>query len=89
MTRIDLDDLPERAPLRIDRVNIAGYGRPWREAESGKRFRVTDPADGSTITDVADAAAVERAAAAVEAVLEQAEQCLPAGGVIAPPARPI
>ncbi len=34
------------------RLFIAGS---WREAESGKRFRVTDPADGSTLTDAADA----------------------------------
>ena len=34
------------------RLFIAGS---WREAASGKRFSVTDPADGSTITDVADA----------------------------------
>ena len=34
------------------RLFIAGS---WREADSGKRFRVTDPADGSTLTDAADA----------------------------------
>ena len=38
--------------VRPGRLFIAGS---WREAESGKRFRVTDPADGSTLTDVADA----------------------------------
>ncbi|HEX8780978.1 MAG TPA: NAD-dependent succinate-semialdehyde dehydrogenase, partial [Nocardioides sp.] len=29
-------------------------GGEWREAEAGRRFDVTDPADGSVITDVAD-----------------------------------
>ncbi len=49
------------------RLFIAGS---WREAESGKRFDVTDPADGSTITDVADADtgdALDALDAAVEA----------------------
>ena len=49
------------------RLFIAGS---WREAESGKRFGVTDPADGSTITDVADADpgdALDALDAAVEA----------------------
>jgi succinate-semialdehyde dehydrogenase/glutarate-semialdehyde dehydrogenase len=30
-------------------------GGVWREAESGRRFDVTDPADGSVLTSVADA----------------------------------
>ncbi len=38
--------------LRPGRLFIGGT---WREAESGQRFSVTDPADGSTLTDVADA----------------------------------
>jgi succinate-semialdehyde dehydrogenase/glutarate-semialdehyde dehydrogenase len=38
--------------LRPGRLFIAGT---WREAESGQRFSVTDPADGSSLIDVADA----------------------------------
>ncbi|GAA1159538.1 NAD-dependent succinate-semialdehyde dehydrogenase [Nocardioides aquiterrae] len=45
-------------------------GGEWREAEGGRRIDVIDPADGSVLTDVADASvtdAVEALDAAVEA----------------------
>ncbi|MGY2701094.1 MULTISPECIES: NAD-dependent succinate-semialdehyde dehydrogenase [unclassified Nocardioides] len=45
-------------------------GGAWREAEGGRRLDVIDPADGSVLTDVADASigdAVEALDAAVEA----------------------
>ena len=45
-------------------------GGTWREAEGGKRLDVIDPADGSVLTDVADASlgdATEALDAAVEA----------------------
>ncbi|MGI8646129.1 MAG: NAD-dependent succinate-semialdehyde dehydrogenase [Nocardioides sp.] len=38
--------------MKPGQLFIAGA---WREAESGRRFDVIDPADGSTLTDVADA----------------------------------
>ena len=47
MTGLDLLDDKQRA-LYIDGT--------WREANSGDRFDVHDPADGSVITAVADAA---------------------------------
>jgi len=45
-THATLDALVPRRELWI--------GGEWREAEAGGRFDVTDPADGSVITDVAD-----------------------------------
>ena len=45
-------------------------GGTWREAEDGGRLDVIDPADGSVLTDVADATitdAVDALDAAVEA----------------------
>jgi succinate-semialdehyde dehydrogenase / glutarate-semialdehyde dehydrogenase len=47
-------------------------GGQWREADSGARFPVEDPADGSTITDVADADAGDATDALDAAVAAQA-----------------
>jgi succinate-semialdehyde dehydrogenase/glutarate-semialdehyde dehydrogenase len=54
-------------------------GGRWREAESGKRFPVLDPADGSTITDVADGGASDAMAA-----LDAAAAVQPAWAATAP-----
>ncbi len=43
----------------------------WREANSGDRFEVHDPADGSTITEIADAAATDAMDALDAAVAAQ------------------
>ena len=64
MSGLDLLD-PDRRALFI--------GGRWREAESGKRFPVLDPADGSTLTDVADAAPVDAMAALDAAAGAQAD----------------
>jgi succinate-semialdehyde dehydrogenase/glutarate-semialdehyde dehydrogenase len=45
----------------------------WREASSGERFDVLDPADGATIDSVADAAVVDAVDALDAAVAAQAE----------------
>ena len=54
-------------------------GGRWREAESGKRFPVLDPADGSIITDVADGGAADAMAA-----LDAAAAVQPAWAATAP-----
>jgi succinate-semialdehyde dehydrogenase/glutarate-semialdehyde dehydrogenase len=48
-------------------------GGAWREAESGRRFDVVDPADGSTITTVADADTGDAMDALDAAVAAQAD----------------
>ena len=48
-------------------------GGAWREAESGRRFDVTDPADGSVLTSVADADAGDALDALDAAVDAQAD----------------
>jgi hypothetical protein len=45
----------------------------WREAASGKRFDVHDPADGSVITDVADGSDDDAMDALDAAVAAQAD----------------
>ncbi|MFC6287105.1 NAD-dependent succinate-semialdehyde dehydrogenase [Nocardioides sp. GCM10027113] len=45
----------------------------WREANSGERFDVLDPADGSVITDVADASPLDAMDALDAAVAAQAD----------------
>ena len=48
-------------------------GGVWREAESGRRFDVTDPADGSVLTSVADADSGDALDALDAAVAAQAD----------------
>ncbi|MGA8848193.1 MAG: NAD-dependent succinate-semialdehyde dehydrogenase [Nocardioides sp.] len=48
-------------------------GGAWRDAESGRRFEVIDPADGSTLTTVADASPADAVQALDAAVAVQAE----------------
>src|SRR4051812_30123587 len=48
-------------------------GGTWREAEGGKRLDVIDPADGSVLTDVADASVADATDALDAAVAAQAE----------------
>jgi succinate-semialdehyde dehydrogenase/glutarate-semialdehyde dehydrogenase len=48
-------------------------GGTWREAESGARIEVIDPADGSVLTDVADASTDEAIEALDAAVAAQAD----------------
>jgi succinate-semialdehyde dehydrogenase/glutarate-semialdehyde dehydrogenase len=48
-------------------------GGTWREAGGGERFDVLDPADGSTITDVADGTPADATAALDAAVAAQAD----------------
>src|SRR5690349_17690816 len=45
-----MSDLPLLAPDQLD-LHIAGR---WRQADSGARFDVLDPADGSVLASVAD-----------------------------------
>ena len=47
-------------------------GGTWREAESGRRFNVIDPADGSVLTDVADGDAADAMDALDSAAAAQA-----------------
>ncbi|HQR26039.1 MAG TPA: NAD-dependent succinate-semialdehyde dehydrogenase [Nocardioides sp.] len=58
--------------LAPDRRALFIGGR-WREAASGKRFSVLDPADGSTLTDVADGGAEDALAALAAAAGAQAD----------------
>jgi succinate-semialdehyde dehydrogenase/glutarate-semialdehyde dehydrogenase len=51
-------------------------GGTWREAEGGARLDVIDPADGSVLTDVADASLGDAVAALDAAVAAQAEWAL-------------
>jgi succinate-semialdehyde dehydrogenase/glutarate-semialdehyde dehydrogenase len=48
-------------------------GGAWREAEGGGRLDVVDPADGSVLTDVADASPADAVAALDAAVAAQAD----------------
>jgi succinate-semialdehyde dehydrogenase/glutarate-semialdehyde dehydrogenase len=64
MTGLDLLGPAQRA-LYID--------GEWREATSGDRFDVHDPADGSVITDVADGSALDAMDALDAAVAAQAD----------------
>ncbi|MBC9732467.1 NAD-dependent succinate-semialdehyde dehydrogenase [Nocardioides marmotae] len=57
---------PDRVPLLDDQHRNLFIGGRWRPAASGARFDVLDPADGSVLTDVADAS-VEDAVAALDA----------------------
>jgi succinate-semialdehyde dehydrogenase/glutarate-semialdehyde dehydrogenase len=47
-------------------------GGEWREADGGERFDVVDPADGSVLTDVADASVADAMEALDAAVAAQA-----------------
>jgi succinate-semialdehyde dehydrogenase/glutarate-semialdehyde dehydrogenase len=47
-------------------------GGEWREADGGRRFDVLDPADGSVLTDVADASVADAIEALDAAVAAQA-----------------
>ena len=46
-------------------------GGSWQEAAGGGRFPVLDPADGSTLTDVADGSADDARRALEAAVADQ------------------
>jgi len=48
-------------------------GGEWREADGGRRFDVHDPADGSVLTDVADASVADAVEALDAAVAAQAD----------------
>ncbi|WP_244930585.1 NAD-dependent succinate-semialdehyde dehydrogenase [Nocardioides sp. W7] len=48
-------------------------GGEWREADGGRRFDVLDPADGSVLTDVADASVADAVEALDAAVAAQAD----------------
>jgi succinate-semialdehyde dehydrogenase/glutarate-semialdehyde dehydrogenase len=48
-------------------------GGSWRDAEGGKRLEVFDPADGSVLTDVADASVDDAVSALDAAVAAQAD----------------
>lgn len=58
--------------LGSDKRNLF-IGGTWREADSGARIEVFDPADGSVLTDVADASPDEAVEALDAAVAAQAD----------------
>lgn len=58
--------------LGSDKRNLF-IGGTWREADSGARIEVIDPADGSVLTDVADASPDEAVEALDAAVAAQAD----------------
>ncbi|MEV7430708.1 NAD-dependent succinate-semialdehyde dehydrogenase [Nocardioides sp. NPDC092400] len=60
---------PNRLPLITDQQRNLLVGGQWRPAEDGARFEVVDPADGSVLTDVADASVAD-AADALDAAAE-------------------
>ncbi|WKN50701.1 NAD-dependent succinate-semialdehyde dehydrogenase [Nocardioides sp. Arc9.136] len=60
---------PNRLPLITDQQRNLLVGGQWRPAEDGARFEVIDPADGSVLTDVADASVAD-AADALDAAAE-------------------
>ncbi|MDN4161034.1 NAD-dependent succinate-semialdehyde dehydrogenase [Nocardioides abyssi] len=64
---------PDRLPLLDDHHRDLFVGGRWRPAEAGARFEVLDPADGSVLTDVADASVADATAALDAAVAAQAD----------------